>query len=669
MKASSLFRRNLSHYALEILAIVVVMSLTGLLLVNRIYRETLENSLVSAAQAASSLATPKFFSKEDSAMTGGTLSPAQVFAQALTRDSGYRCTLIRSDGSVAAEANGTYKNAQGNSGAASPSGAQANSDSASAPDKGSAIPSSMENHGDRPEVASALKGIRATSWRFSSTLRAEFLYAAIPVRDGASIAGVVRFALLVPYLESRLAPTYWLLALAALAATVIALAAARIATRRMARPIEELAAQAARMASSPWGRPEVFLPRNWREPAEIMALAAALTRMAAELSARMAAAKKQSQEFAAILESMKDAVFALDAELAITMANKAAAELTGASDRPIVGRNLLEALRSGDLYALTSECRDTGERKSGVYALYTSGERWYRAHAAPLPSGVPGTSGSSDPFPKQGVVLALSDITEMRRLEKVRKEFVANVSHELRTPIQLIQGFSETLIAEKPDEPEQERHFLEIIRRNAERMGSIVDDLLSLARLEQDAGSWLALAHVRVWEIVGAAVEAVEAVYETAVGMKPSITRSVAENLVAVVNAGLVEQALLNLLDNAVKYSPPGSRIHISAEAWEGMAVFRVKDSGPGIPPRDLSHIFERFYRVDKARSRTSGGTGLGLAIVRHIALIHGGTVSVSSELGHGSTFMFSIPIAGPPGTAGTSASTRAEDRVQPRMP
>jgi two-component system phosphate regulon sensor histidine kinase PhoR len=648
---------NLTRLASGILAIVLLLSLTGVRLLDRIYRETVESSLIAAAQAAAALIPAELFREGSApAAVSSAESPAGIAAEAIAGNSGYRCTLIRPDGSVAAEASGILARGSEKKDASQPASQPA---AQFAAQDAAPAPSSMENHALRPEVARALEGEAASSWRFSSTLGAEFLYAAVPVRNGSRIAGVLRLAILVPRLESRLAPMYRLLALSALAAAAIAIAAAYAATKRMLRPLERLARQATLMASGQSVRAELFRPRDRREASEIVTLTEALDRMAAELSARIEDARKRSGEFAAILESMKDAIFALDPELTIRMANSAAAGLTIPSGDPPAGRELLAALRSGELYALAAECRDSGEDKSGDFALYASGERWYHACAAALPR-----AASARP----GVVLILSEFTEMRRLENVRRDFVANVSHELRTPIQLIAGFSETLLAENLLASEQDRHFLEIIRRNAERMGDIVHDLLSLARLEQDPGGWLALDTVRLSETMKAAVEAVEAVHLDATGTKPLIRQDAPEGLAALANAGLVEQALINLLDNAVKYSPEGSPVRLGAKEEAGMVTFSVEDSGPGIPPRDLAHIFERFYRVDKARSRTSGGTGLGLAIVRHIALIHGGSVSATSAVGRGSTFLFSIPTAGPPGLAGKPAPL-PEDSDQPRMP
>jgi two-component system phosphate regulon sensor histidine kinase PhoR len=234
-------------------------------------------------------------------------------------------------------------------------------------------------------------------------------------------------------------------------------------------------------------------------------------------------------------------------------------------------------------------------------------------------------------------------VTLLRKLERVRRDFVANVSHELRTPIQLIKGFSETLREGGELEPEERERYLAIVERNALRMESLIEDLLSLARLEQEGTLWLKRESLGIEALVEEAVSAIES---KAAAKGIFITRKVSPDLRASVNAGLVVEALVNLLDNAVKYSPPGTTVSLRAEEAEGRRVsIAVQDRGIGIPKSELPRVFERFYRVDKARSRELGGTGLGLSIVRHIALAHGGDVEVESWEGEGSRFTIHLPI------------------------
>jgi two-component system phosphate regulon sensor histidine kinase PhoR len=361
--------------------------------------------------------------------------------------------------------------------------------------------------------------------------------------------------------------------------------------------------------------------------------------MAAEIGARVAAAEAQGRELEAILDAMAEAVIALDSKLAIRLANPAA-EALFAREGKLAGRGLLEATRSSALQEAAAACLASGARRAIETALYLPSERFFQALAAPLlGGGTPIANGSSG---SAGVVLVLGDITELRRLERVRRDFVANVSHELRTPVQLVKGFAESLREGAIGDPEQADRFLGIIERNTERMESLISDLLSLASLEREGREWLSAERSAIGPILEAAREAI---LPKARERGTELIVECGEGISAKVDPGLLEQALVNLIDNAVKYSPPGKVVRISAKAEGGLLVMEVRDQGIGIPSRDLPRIFERFYRVDKARSRELGGTGLGLAIVRHIAIAHGGDVSVESWEGEGSTFRVRLPL------------------------
>ena len=251
----------------------------------------------------------------------------------------------------------------------------------------------------------------------------------------------------------------------------------------------------------------------------------------------------------------------------------------------------------------------------------------------------------------------LNDITRLKRLERVRKDFVANVSHELRTPITLIKGFAETL--ESVDDPAEARHFLGIVKRHADRMSAIIEDLLSLARLEGPEQGTMQTARVDASRLLDHAVESLgKAPQNKAV----SISITCEAGLAVRANEGLLEQALVNLLDNAVKYGPRGATVRAEVVSDAGFARFSIIDEGPGIPARDLGRLFERFYRVDRARSRELGGTGLGLAIVRHIARAHGGDASVTSREGSGSSFIIRIPLWTPSGPDSVQAGPSLVD-------
>jgi two-component system phosphate regulon sensor histidine kinase PhoR len=360
--------------------------------------------------------------------------------------------------------------------------------------------------------------------------------------------------------------------------------------------------------------------------------------MASEINARIAAVESQGRELEAILDAMSEAVLALDSGLAIRIVNPAARALFGLESDGM-GRRLLEATRSSALQEVAASCLESGENEEAEISLFfpSSSERVFRALAAPL-KGDAASGGDAS----RGVVLVLGDITALRRLERVRRDFVANVSHELRTPVQLVKGFAESLREGALEEPEQARRFVGIIERNAARMESLISDLLSLASLEREDGSSLKTDLSPIEPILEGARQAI---LPKAAGKGMSILVECDEALEAKTEAGLLEQAVVNLIDNAVKYSPPDTSVRVSAWAEEGFLLIEVRDQGFGIPASDLDRIFERFYRVDKARSRELGGTGLGLAIVKHIAMAHGGDVSVESWEGEGSTFRIRIPL------------------------
>ncbi len=327
-----------------------------------------------------------------------------------------------------------------------------------------------------------------------------------------------------------------------------------------------------------------------------------------------------------IVNSMPDAVITVDRACRIIEANPAAAELF--ARKPLLGLSLLAVSGSTELASLAEKGFAAPAASESEIAVYppSGGQRWFRVFVSAL-------------SPTEALV-TLNDITKLKRLERVRKDFVANVSHELRTPIQLIKGFAETL-QEDCLSSEDRAHYLDIIGRNADRMENLIEDLLSLARLEQEGQNRPELDDIT---IISAVSEAVECIAPKAKRRGICIQTDIPENLKACLNRGLTVEALCNLLDNAVKYSPDISSVLV--HSWqEGDTVsISVQDHGIGIPSRDLPRLFERFYRVDKARSKAEGGTGLGLAIVKHIAIAQGGSVEAESWEGEGSRFTLHFP-------------------------
>ena len=341
-------------------------------------------------------------------------------------------------------------------------------------------------------------------------------------------------------------------------------------------------------------------------------------------------------ELRAIVETAPAGIIALDALDRIVTINPAAKRILDTGERPADGRLLVELARSPELDSLIAAARETSRRADAeIRFASAAGTRIARCSVVPLSRAV----GSA------GMLLVLEDRTELRRLESLRTEFVANVSHELRTPITSIRGYAETLVESFTLEPDAAR-FARTISRSAARLGAIIDDLLLLSSLEDpDARTELGASPVRVAAFVA---EAVEQAAPMASEKRVAVDVAVDHDLWVMGNAGLLAHAVANLVTNAVKYGPADAAVLVTARAETGSAVVEVSDRGPGIPEMHRARLFERFYRIDRARSRDSGGTGLGLAIVKHVAVAHGGSAEIESRTGtdHGSTFRIRIPLA-----------------------
>ncbi len=405
-----------------------------------------------------------------------------------------------------------------------------------------------------------------------------------------------------------------------------------VISRRMSRPLEEIKRGAERFAA---GELNHRLPIAG--PDEVGAVAEAMNRMAEQLDERIHTVLRQQNEREAMLSSMEEGVLAINNESRILSLNKTCATLLGGEADKLQGHTVYEVIRKPDLLAFVEKALASASPVDGEIRIHGQQDRWVSAHGTTLLDAQRG---------KIGVLIVLHDVTRLRHLEEVRSDFVANVSHELRTPITSIKGFVETLMDGALEDRDNADRFLRIMLRQVNRLDAIISDLLALSRIEK--GTDEQMIELAPESIGGVLQPAVEMCEKKAADKGIKIALACPDDLMGQINAALVEQAVINLLDNAIKYSESGSTVEIAAGREGTELVIRVTDQGCGIEARHLPRLFERFYRVDKARSRDLGGTGLGLAIVRHIALAHRGSVSVESMVGVGSTFSLRLPAVPP---------------------
>jgi two-component system phosphate regulon sensor histidine kinase PhoR len=476
-----------------------------------------------------------------------------------------------------------------------------------------ADPKTMENHAGRPEVVAAMRGQEGVATRLSKTVGEPLLYVAVPSGDK-----VVRLAYPVASITGHISEIHKTLlratGLALLFALVLALAVAYVISSRLKR----IVAFAERISA---GDLSARIEESGAD--EIAQMATALDRTARRLEESFSAMRESRSDLEALLNSMKDGVIAVSPEMKVLWANEA---MSGIVRRPVrMGAPITELVRHPDFLATLQGALESRQRETTI-AASLAGRGSFSVTAEPLPDG--------------GVVSVLHDITEIERVEKTRRDFIANVSHELRTPLTSIRGYAETLLDSEQLGNGNVRDFLQIIRRNAERMSRLTEDLLVLARVESGEEK-LDLRPQPVQVLVN---EAVTSMQESARGTGVELSVAAVPDAEVLADPYAIHQVFANLLSNALRYAQNGRKVVLGAKERDGTVEFFVKDFGPGIPSEHLPRIFERFYRVDKARSRETGGTGLGLAIVKHIVLNHGGTVRVESSVGHGSSFFFALP-------------------------
>jgi two-component system, OmpR family, phosphate regulon sensor histidine kinase PhoR len=477
-----------------------------------------------------------------------------------------------------------------------------------------AEPSSLENHSGRKEFMAALSGNIGSDERRSDTLDIPFLYVAAPVSGGA-----VRLAYPLSDLEATTQRVRRTLLLSPAFAFVVALLVAAFAAQYTAHRLRRIVAFADRVAGGD-------LTARIAETSvdEIGHVAAALDKTGRKLEESFAALQRNQRELETLLNSMQDAVIAIGPDGRVQWANRSMDRLVPQHVR--LSAPVVETVRDPDFLAALRGASESHQVRSGRAVSIVPG-RSFEVTAAPMPGG--------------GAVAVLRDLTETERVEKTRRDFIANVSHELRTPLTSIQGYTETLLDGAPENGHV-REFLEIIRKNATRMSRLTEDLLTLARVESGE------QHFDTQPVAASELleEAEQSFHEIARNQGIELAVENSANISVKADREAIHQVFSNLIDNALKYGGTGGRIVLGARPGLRGIEFYVRDFGAGIPSEHVPRLFERFYRVDKARSRESGGTGLGLAIAKHIVLAHGGAIRAESELNHGSTFLFTLPRA-----------------------
>lgn len=486
----------------------------------------------------------------------------------------------------------------------------------------------MENHHDRPEFLAALKGETGISRRYSETLGHDMMYVAVPIIQDTQIVGAVRSAMSMKDITDTIHNMWYSLLTGLLVTLVVGSIVVSRISFSIIRPIEEITRVARNITQRQYESRVRIKAKD-----EIGQLAGAINFMASSLEQQMYEISENQQRLSGVLTNMTSGVIFISEQRRIMLVNPAVERLLGTAGHEIVGKLHIEAGKSFGLSKYIDRCLDNSEKFREEVHIYYPQERVLDVNFAPYIN----FKGEA-----RGVVVVLHDITEIRRLEKMRSDFVANVSHELRTPITSIKGFTETLLEGAMQDEETCRNFLQIISDESERLYRMIRDILDLSKIEQKRLP-LQMNQVHLQELITSAVAIMN---DQAQRKQLSIALpNQTPEILLMTDRDCLQQIVLNLLSNAVAYTPEGGAITIHTEQNAQRVLIQVSDTGIGIPEKDIPRIFERFYRVDKARSRDSGGTGLGLAIVKHLVENLHGQISVQSREGQGTTFTVTLPF------------------------
>lgn len=574
--------------------ILLVLTLFTLLVISELnkYDESVtKGRLTNTANLVSDVIKPE--------LSSDNIGDLQTIVSKLGNKTGIRITVVANDGKVVSD---SQKN-----------------------------PNEMEDHSKRPEILQALSNNNGESSRYSTTLQTDMIYVAVPFNNNGEVPYVIRTALPLSIIQQALVPiekkVIYLGTILTLIALVLSLAISKTITKSL-HGILKISEELAR------GNLNIDIP-NPNKNGEFAKISNALHKMAQKLNELFKQLSREKNQLEAVLGAMSEGVMVISGEGKIMITNSALKNMFNIKEDPQL-KPYWEILRNKDLITiadrvLKNRTPDTME----ISHLYPD-ERYYLANVIPLDS------------PENEIIVVMFDITEFKRLENIKADFIANVSHELRTPLTVIKGYTETLEEDAYESPGEKKQFLNIVNRNADRLINIVSDLLVLSEIEsRDSLSKETIntdfEYINVNEVIASSLESLRS---KAMGKDISINYHVKQNIEKIkANRFLLEQMFINLIDNAIKYTSDGGDIRIDMSTTDKELTIEISDTGIGIPKEHLPRIFERFYRIDKTRSRKMGGTGLGLSIVKHIVIMHDGKIDVQSEEGKGSKFTIQLPV------------------------
>ena len=587
MKIKKLFTQIFSTYLLLVVFSIAILAVYEQHVQVNFYRQEIKSDLTARANLISAVLKSKNWQNK---------KQLDSLINVLSQNGRIRITLIRQDGKVLSD---SHKDAR-----------------------------LMDNHANRPEVVQARTTGVGYSMRHSHTLNKELVYLAIPFKQDGQLTAFVRVAFLYASYRQALRNLQSHFLFGGFFVILLTAFISYFTSRRISKPLEEIKQGAQHFAQGEFTSP---LPEKGSQ--EIRALVHTLNTMGQEIDRRIKTISLQRSERETMFRSMQEGIIAVDHNEQIILINPAARNFFAISDEKPEKKNVSQVIKNKDILEFIHKALHRQKYVERELSIREFAKRYFRFTAVPL---------LSEDGQNLGILIVVNDVTKLIRLDRMRQDFVANVSHELKTPITSITGYVETLRDEELDEKTRQR-FLQIIARQSARMNAIINDLLQLSRLEH-SGDKMERRKQLIFPILE---EAIQSFTKAAEEKNIHFELKGSQRIRAAVNAPFLRQAVTNLLDNAIKYSNKNGNVSVFLKQDENKIQISVKDNGVGIHPKYHQRVFQRFYRVDKARSRELGGTGLGLSIVKHIVLAHNGSVVVNSKPGEGSTFTIILPIEG----------------------